>query len=542
MRPRLTLAGQFLALQLTIIMIVLIVVTGVALAQFDAAFRQSEGRRMSAIAETGASTETIRIGIADPAQRGLLPPAGESLRTLSGADFVIIADPDLRIYASPDPSDLERRFEVGPSPVLDGRAWSGSMEHNNVAYIAAHVPVIADGAVIGIVAAGRAVPTIGQRLITAAPGILSYLAIAGLIGFAGSLLLSRRVKRQTLGLEPDAITRLVRHREAMLHGIREGVLGLDGAGRITVVSESARELLGLPPDATGRTISDLGLDPELQTALISDEPQGEQVIAVRDRVITLNRMPLTEAGAPAGSVTTMRDRTDLLALQSELAVSKTTTDALRAQAHEFSNQLHVISGLLELGEHDEVQNYVRKVGGTRAQLTDSVKFLIQDPAVAALLIAKTSLAAEQGSTLTVSDESALSPLPDRLVADVVTVVGNLIDNALDALSQHSGPGQVEVTLAEHAGAVSVRVRDTGPGIPEDQHAKIFERGYSTKDSQSRARGYGLALTQVICARRGGSVTVRSGAEGTSSAPWGAEFTARLPRTPADDSGSRKENR
>lgn len=525
MRPRLTLAGQFLALQLTIIVIVLVVVTGVAMAQFDAAFRQTERQRMSAIAETGASTETVRLGLIEPGQRGLLPPAGESLRGLSGADFVIIADTERRIYASPDPSDLERELDVGDSPVLSGRAWSGTMEHTGTQYIAAHVPVIAEGNVVGVVAAGRELPTIGQRLLTAAPGILTYLAIAGVIGFAGSLLLSRRVKRQTLGLEPDAITRLVKHREAMLHGIREGVLGLDASGRITLVSESARDLLGLPPDVTGRRVTELGLELELVDALTSDASQGEQVVAVRDRVITLNRMPLTQAGGPAGSVTTMRDRTDLLALQSELAVSKTTTDALRAQAHEFSNQLHVISGLLELEEYDELQHYVRQVGGTRAQLTDSVKALIADPAVAALLIAKTSLATEQGSTLRVSGESALQPLPDSLVADVVTVVGNLIDNALEALAQHSGSGTVEVTLAEDGHAVFVRVRDTGPGVPEDQRARIFERGYSTKDTQGRTRGYGLALTQVLCARRGGGVTVQAGPEG-----WGAEFTATLPRT------------
>ncbi|MCW4353766.1 ATP-binding protein [Hoyosella sp. YIM 151337] len=541
MRPRLTLAGQFLALQLTIIVIVLIVVTGVALAQFDAAFRHTESQRMSAIAETGAATETIRIGLSDPGQRGLLAPAGESLRSLSGADFVIIADRGLRIFASPDPSDLERELSVGPSPVLSGRSWSGPIEHNGAPYIAAHVPVIANGTVVGLVAAGRALPTVGQRLLAAAPGILTYLAIAAAIGLAGSLLLARRVKRQTLGLEPDAITRLVRHREAMLHGIKEGVLGLDASGRVTLISESAQALLGLPADATGRHLAELGLDADLLAALTSDNAHGEQVVAVRDRVIILNQMPLSQTRAAAGSVTTMRDRTDLLALQSELAVSKTTTDALRAQAHEFSNQLHVISGLLELEEYDELGSYVRQVGGTRAQLTESIRTLIADPAVAALLIAKTSLATEQGSTLRVSEASRLAHLPDRLTADVVTVVGNLIDNALEALAQLSTTGSpqtpessqqasiVEVTLVEDSGVVVIQVRDTGPGVPEHERARIFERGYSTKDPHGRSRGYGLALTQVICARRGGTVHVRSGPE-----KWGAEFVATLPRIADDD--------
>ncbi|WP_219632997.1 sensor histidine kinase [Haloechinothrix aidingensis] len=546
MRPRLTLAGQFLAIQLAIIVLVLIAVTGVSLAQADAGFRQSESQRMRAIAETGATREAVRVGLRDVGNQGILQPTAESLRNLSGADKLIITRRDLRIRTSPDPADIDTRLDIGDSPVLEGRAWTGMSSIRGEEYLVAHVPVIGDhGEVIGLVAAARRYPDLAQRLVTAAPNLLVYLGIAGSVGITGSVLLARRVKRQTLGLEPTEIARFAEHREAILHGIKEGVLALDTENRITLVNDTAMELLRLPQDCTHRRLDELAVDPGLYEVLTTTARGRDQVVPMGDRLVTLNRMPLVTDGKHAGTVTTMRDRTDLVALKHELDVTRTTTEALRAQAHEFNNQLHVITGLVELGEYDEVSQYVSRIGGARARLSADITARVADPSLAALLIAKASRAAEQGAELAISQHTALGPTGEELSADLVTVVGNLVDNALDAV--HSGRTEstrpfVEVELTDGNGGVWVRVRDSGPGVPSELSEKIFQHGFSTKDEgDPTERGLGLAIIQLICARRGGEVRIQAAPDRPDGEPGpadrgqdgpavrgGAEFIAYLP--------------
>jgi sensor histidine kinase regulating citrate/malate metabolism len=219
-------------------------------------------------------------------------------------------------------------------------------------------------------------------------------------------------------------------------------------------------------------------------------------------------------GHPVGSVTTLRDRTELTALRRELDVSRHTTDTLRAQAHEFVNRLHTIAGLVELGEHEEVVRYITRTSELHESLDREVTQVIRDPALAALLIAKASLAAEQSVTLTIGDGTDLPPVGDRLSADLVTVVGNLVDNAFDA----AGPGgTIAVTVTGADAEVVVTVTDSGPGVDPGLAERVFQQGYSTKDETAGHHGLGLAMIRLICGHRGGSVTVT-----------GSTFTARLP--------------
>jgi sensor histidine kinase regulating citrate/malate metabolism len=220
-------------------------------------------------------------------------------------------------------------------------------------------------------------------------------------------------------------------------------------------------------------------------------------------------------------VTTLRDRTELLAMQSELSARQGVTDTLRAQTHEFQNQLHTISGLVQLEDYDEVNRFVGHLSRRRAEITDAVTSRVDDPAVAALLVAKISLAAERGIELRLADDSSLPRLDPDLSADVGTVVGNLVDNAVDA-TVASGGRRIDVHVTDDADLVVVQVADTGAGVPPEATAEIFRRGWSTKPSDASGRGVGLALVQVVCERRGGSVSVHN--------DRGAVFTARLPRT------------
>jgi sensor histidine kinase regulating citrate/malate metabolism len=274
-------------------------------------------------------------------------------------------------------------------------------------------------------------------------------------------------------------------------------------------------LLGLPPDATGRPLRAI-VDEPLADLLTGGADEPDAVVVQDARVLVLNRMPVLVRGTPVGSVTTLRDQTELSSLERELALSRTATDTLRAQAHEFTNRLHTISGLLQLGQYEEAVNFIISAGEAQEALSNEVQSRIADPALAALIIAKASVAAEQQVSLVVSADSGVpEPLDDRFAADLVTVTGNFIDNAIDAVSPG---GRVEVSVRRDGEDVVVTVRDSGPGVAVELAEKVFRSGFTSKSGDGH-RGLGLALVSKVCAARGGSVSVA-----------GPTFTARLPRS------------
>jgi two-component system CitB family sensor kinase len=541
-RYRLSLAGQLLALQIGIVFVVLLGVAAVSLAQSDAHFRETEGDSARRAAETVAATtgvretlEQIRAGkIESTAETGetvYVRSVAESNRSSAGAKSVVVADANGVIIASADPDQLGQRFDLPNSALDTHRSWKGEVRRDGRASIVAQVPVIGDGEVIGgkrvglgetvgVVAVSHEIPSLLDNLSSAAPNLLTYLGIASILGIAGSLLLARRVKRQTLGLEPREITGLVEHREALLHGIKEGVVALDRQHRVTLINDEAIALLGLSPDAVGKTLDELLLSAALVQALTGRTTGSDLPVPVGERVLILNRMPIASRGRPLGSVTTLRNRTELITLQRKLDAVQQATDTLRAQAHEFRNRLHTISGLIELGEYGEVAGYVQRVTARHAELTKKVTSRIADPAVAALLLAKGSLAAEQGVELRIAPTSRMGKVDERLSTDVATVVGNLVDNAIDALDV-TQPGWVEVEVRKDETEVVVTVSDSGPGVAPEHADDVFRRGFSTKAAGSDGeRGIGLSLVRLVCVRRGGDVRLAS--EG------GSVFVARLP--------------
>jgi len=524
---RWSIAGQLLALQMGIIAVVLIGVGAVSLHQEESEFRRSETVRVRAAAENLAARAPLRLALEAPFARVRQEQAAlvaGSVQTLSGASFVEVADGGGAVVANTEDPGRIGLVPPDPNPALSGRSSVGDQGGDGRRAVVAHVPVIAQngpraGDVVGAVTVGQEYPTLFEHFLSAVPNLLTYLGLAGGLGIAGSLLVARRVKRQTLGLEPREIRGLVEHREAMLTGIKEGVLALDVDDRVTLVNAEAHRMLRLPVDCVGRTLAELDLDARLLDVLTGRDARRDAVVFVGERILTLNRMPVAVRGTQVGAVTTMRDLTELRQLRRELGVTQQTTEALRAQAHEFANRLHTISGLLELGEYEEVLRYVKRLGSATQELSAAVTSHVGDPTLAALLIAKASLAAERGIRLRVSPSTRVEPLDDQLSEDLATVVGNLVDNALDAIGPLGG-GEVEVEVVHDDDAVDVEVRDSGPGVAPELVEEVFERGFTTKAADGGRRGFGLALTKTICTRRGGAVSVRN--------DDGAVFTARLP--------------
>ncbi|GAA4005941.1 hypothetical protein GCM10022232_51940 [Streptomyces plumbiresistens] len=605
---RQTLAGEMLVLQLAIVVVVLCAVAAVSLAQSEATFNRVEGRRVVALAEQLAANPLVRSQLVQPAPQRALAPLVNSTQTQSGVTSVTVADADGRIVGSTNPTAIGAPLSLGGG-ADEGRGWSGSLTVDGGRELVAQVPVLGAtqehlGEQLGTVMIGEADPTVWQRLSGASSYLLAYLGIASALGVAGSWLLARRVKRQTLGLEPREIAGLAEHREAMLYGIAEGVVALDPHLRLTLVNEMGRRLLDLPEDCVGRSLAELGIEGRLRDVLAGDregavggrrgegdpvgavggrrgegdpvgavggrrgegdpvgavggrrgegdpvataggrrdggDPVGaadgrrgqdgpvgraddrrDQVVVRHGRVLVMNRMTVAKDGRPLGSVTTLRDRTELARLEREIGSFRSSSELLRAQAHEFANQLHTISGLIQIGEQDEVVHYIRALNRRRQSLDVSLSRRVRDTAVAALLMAKSSLAAERRVSLRISDRTALDRLTPEDAADVATVVGNLVDNAVDAAAAQEGDDAwVEVELRQDASSVEIVVRDSGPGVAPELAREVFAHGFTTKAAREGERGIGLALTRLVCERHGGEISV-------TNTPDGAMFTARM---------------
>lgn len=516
---RWSLAAQFLVWQLVALLLVLVVVAAITVQQSTEDFRSSREVRMLAVAESLSATPVVRSELVPGGNRRALEGQITRAASLSGAQRVQLVSTDGTVAASTDASEVGTQATIG-HPADDGRSWSGDLEVDGTTALGAQAPVLDDdGEVLGLALVVEDYPPWSTRLTGAAPDLLLFLGAAAALGVAGAWSLSRYIRRQTRGLEPADIARLADHQEALLTGIHEGVVGVSGSGEVTLVNASAQRLLGLSDRDVGRPVAALDLHAGVGAFLADSGDSDPTLIVVGHRTLVLTRRRTFFDDRPVGTVTTLVDRSDLLALQSQVAAQASITDALRAQTHEFDNRLHTISGLVQLEEYDEVVALIADVNRRRTEISDGVTRSVEDPRVAALLIAKVTAASEVGIDLAVEPESHLPRLDPAVAADVVTVVGNLIDNALDA-TRANGGHEASVRLTTGPAGPSVRVADTGAGIAPEDVDRVFERGWSTKPTGAAGRGIGLALVQAICSRGGGSVSVFNG-------DHGAVFTASL---------------
>jgi two-component system CitB family sensor kinase len=533
---RRSLSAQILAIQTTVLVLTLVVGFFLAIwyahGQLD---RQYEQRALG-VAQTVASTGSLEQAVASGDPHGVVETMAQKIWRATGVSFVVVTNSKGIRYSHPNPALVGKPVYDDPEPVASepyrtGRPWVGMQTGTLGPTARGKAPIFgADGRLIGEVSVGIPVAQVQDYLASEIPSIAAYMLAALALGTVLSLLLTRRLKRQTFGLELDEIAGLLQEREAMLHGIREGVLGLDTRNRVLLANDEARSMLRLPLDYLGRPLADL-IPPGRLTDVITGRQEGaDQLVVVEHRVVIANRMPIeTQHRGHLGWVVTFQDRTEPEGLMRELDAVLGLTEALRAQSHEFSNRLHTLVGLVELGRYEEAIAFVTDVSATRNELADHLLKMLLDPMVVALLLAKTSVALERGVELrVVSDGGFEGELVD--VGDLLTVLGNLVDNAIDAAMLSHGQRFVEVEFSASGSDLLVRVTDSGPGVLEDDRDDIFLDGWSTKDSASGARrGLGLALVRQIVERRGGFIEVgsRGGAMFSVLLPGGVRASATV---------------
>jgi two-component system CitB family sensor kinase len=521
---------QRLSTQVVIMQVAILVVTmvaGFAIFQWNLK-RQLYGQyeqRSLMLAETLASQPSIVDAVVHGRPGGQAQRLAMAARGRTGAWFVVITNGQGIRFSHPHPWMIGKPVQDDPEPPASesfrtGKPWMG-IQKGTLGFVAAgKTPLWDRGKLVGEVSVGFYLGNVSRQWLATLPSLAVYLLGVLAVGVLAALGLARRLKRQTFGLELGEIAALLQEREAMLHGIREAVLGYDRSERVILANDAARRLLRLPPDFLGRPLEEL-LPPGRLGAIVRGEITGSDLLVLaNDRVLVANRMPIKLDRRHLGWVITFHDQTESETLKRDLDEAIGLTEALRAQSHEFTNRMHTVVGLVELGQYDEAIRFVTDVSGTRDALTEQLMAAIRDPKLVALTLAKSSLADERGVQLRVAADCRVDADITE-VTPVLTVVGNLIDNAIEATAQAPEPRWVELTVVSAGANLLIRVRDSGPGVPDDMREAIFTDGFTSKSSPTGARrGLGLALVRQITERRGGMVSV--GRDG------GAVFTAVLP--------------
>ncbi|MFE0644155.1 ATP-binding protein [Streptomyces sp. NPDC058877] len=528
-RPR-SLAGQLFAMQ---VVLVALVVTGCAVFAYvtDRAQAEETARRQAtATAAAVADSPSVLAAVRSADPTSVLQPYTEALRRHAGVAFVVVMAPDGTRWTHPEPDQIGRTYLGHIAQARQGRIYSETHRGVLGPSVRTVAPVLDDGRVVALVSAGITIDEISEQVREQVTALLVTAGAALVLGGTGTYVVNARLRRHTHGMNATELSRMHDYHEAALHAVREGLVMLDGQRRIALINDGARELLALDEGVVGRPAAELGLPASLTGALLSSEPRVDETHLTAERVLVVNTRPVV-GGERRGTLVTLRDRTELQSLSGELDSERGFTEALRSQAHEAANRLHTVVSLIELGRLAEAVEFATAELELAQALTDRVVDSVGEPVLAALLLGKAAQANERGVELVLTEDSHLddgrvsTALPSR---DLVTIVGNLIDNAVEAAGG-TPRARVTVTVAARAGdgELLLRVGDSGPGVhPADREA-VLGRGWSTRGP---GRGLGLALVGQAVTRASGTLHLADAEEG------GAEFTVRLP-LPAEAGGT-----
>lgn len=542
---------QTLLLQLGVVLLVVLLSGAMhAWLTYDRLGREAENQALT-LARTVASDPSVRAEVQSISmEEGTPPPsvllkgplmaAAEGARNRTGALFVVITDEKGLRLAHPDADRLGQKVSTDPSDALSGKEVTTRNTGTLGPSAGAKVPVFApdSSAIVGEVSVGYSTESISRSLARDIAPIAVTAAGALLAGVLASFLLRRRLQRLTLGLEPEEISTLVHDQVAVLQGVDEGVIGISGDGRISVFNAAAQRLLDLD-DLTGAPWAQAPLPAQLKALTEPDAQESDAIELVAGaRVVVASARKALHRTEDLGWVIMLRDRTELQHLTRQLDAVGTMSTALRAQRHEFANQLHTLAGFMSIGQFRQAEDYLAQLVAT-----GPLKFpvdqaeLLQDPYLQAFIGAKGVEANERGVALRIGPETLVrGQVTDP--QDVTTVLGNLIDNGVNAAVAGAATERwVEVEAldapGEDGGTLHIVVADSGDGLDPGHVDDVFSEGFTTAGSSTTparsagGQGLGLALARQLARRRGGDVSVLE--NGAPGGP-GAVFMATLPGT------------
>ena len=446
--------------------------------------------------------------------------------------FIVVADMNSVRYSHPDTEKIGKRFvggdetrviETGEIYISEGVGTLGES-------LRAFVPVynVTGDRQIGFVSVGTLTRSIGIAQREAMANIFLVTLFALAVGSVGAVLLTNNIKQMLFGLEPEKISELYHEKDSMLKAIHEGIVAIDQEGNINMINNSAMDILGLSDSGgidafLGQPIAKVFENTKLPQILLSGESEYDDELTVSNTVIVANRVPILSGDKTIGALATFKDKTQVTRLAEEVTGVNQIVAALRANTHEFMNKLHVILGLVQMEKYDEARAFILSVSQNQEVILNKIIKGIEDSTIAALLIGKNSRSKELGVNFKISDNSHLGTNEEHLISSqvLVTVLGNLLENAFEAVDKSRG-AEKEVTLAinDDGNEVIIQVSDTGVGIPEQDLSDIYERGFTTKEG---SEGVGLNLVERRVESCKGTIDV------ISEVDKGTMFTVRIPK-------------
>ena len=529
MRPILQLRARITLLVASILGLALLV-TGIMVHwRMEQQTREALGDKVVLLSRIMAETEVVRDGLLGKRPQGDVQNCAERIRIEAGVDYVVVIDMNGLRLSHPNLALIGARFAGGDdADVYRGRSYLSVAKGTLGVSLRAFTPVRAGDRQVGAVAVGLLQSGVDRTVVS----IRKRIALGGLFGFAagilGAMYLGGRIKRILLGMEPQEISTLLQQRNAMLHSVREGIIGVNRDLVVTLVNEEALRLFALAGshgDLVGHNVEEVLPSSRLRTVVETGQAEYDQEGDILGLKILTNRVPVLVEGRISGAVATFRDMTEFNRLAEQLTGVRFYADALRAQTHEFMNKLHVILGLVRLEEYDSLKTYITGVAG---RLENEVGFVVQrikDPVVAGFLLARFSSAREQNILMHLEQDSSVPACPtDAAAHDLVTVLGNLLENAVEAIGE-APIREILVSLRPEGALLHLSVEDSGPGLAAEVLDSPFRLGFSTKGEN---RGFGLWQTaRTVEAREGRLI-------GKNREGGGAIFSASLRLFPSED--------
>ncbi|MFZ4453307.1 ATP-binding protein [Salibacterium aidingense] len=471
-----------------------------------------------------AGSPVVREAFASENPSSVLQPYAERIREQSGAEFVVIGDENGIRYAHPDEWKIGEHMVGGDNAraLENGESYISQAEGTLGPSLRGKTPVRNDaGDIVGIISVGFLIEdlraTVVQRL-----GILGLLALFAIgIGTVGAVFLSRSIKKDMYGLEPFQIANLYEVRQATLKAIREGIIAIDTKSTITMVNDSAIDMLGFQENVEGSLVTDILPNSVMERVLQHGEPEFNQEFSMNGKLFIVNREPIYHKDTIAGVVSTFRDKTEMMDMANTLSDIKKYSDDLRSQNHEFSNKLYALAGYLHLGKIEEAIQLIEEETVNQERQTSVLFHQIKDSAVQAILTGKAGRASERKIEFNIDEASQLDPLPEHISqTQLISILGNVIDNAMDASLQHPAPS-VSFFVTDLGNDIIFEVTDNGNGLPADL-PDLMEKGFSTKTGEHK-RGYGLAIIRETVEDLGGMIEFHNREEG------GTVFSIYIPK-------------
>lgn len=443
----------------------------------------------------------------------------EGIRVINKADYIVVLDMEHRRLSHPVRNMIGQTSNTADENAAFEEHYYTSKAIGEIGKtVRAFVPVMSkDHEQIGVVIVGYRLPTIMEIIGGMRTEIMFVTILSLFFGTWGAWVLGRHMKKQMFGLEPHEIARLYVERTETFNAMHEGIIAIDNKLNVTIFNEKARQILGVyQDDLIGKSIYKILPDTRLPEILDFNKPVYNKELLINQHSIMSNRVPITVNEETIGAIAIFQDRTEVKKLAEELTGVQEFIQALRIQNHEHKNKMHTIAGLLQLGHYNQALDYVVEVNQRQNELSQFFEERIKNENISGLLLSKINQGKEQGIHVEVDMNSKLLYLPEKLdMNDFVIVLGNLIENAFDALRHvDKEEKKVFISIDQDDYTLSILVEDNGIGIKQEQLNYIFDNGYSTKNEQNY--GIGLYLIQSIVQKENGNIDVSSNlGEGTS---------------------------